>query len=251
MAPDSATVGPIQEFTCRVGAEKIFLWKNIHTTQIQAVGVPAGLNRWFGVCQPLCVQSTGFVEEFESLVVEMHKRSPQAVGQVAAALAVPVVPHERRSATYTMGLEDKDEINDPIEIFVPDFFTEESLSSALDIVYKRFLTEYGGQRFEDPAPDLAPDILATAKEWADWKDAGITVEEVDEDNNGILIFIPESGSAGIGSELEICEDRSTSQNLLETKSGTLNAVPGYLPPFFTAPELRGALEAAYDVLKQR
>ena len=159
-------------------------------------------------------------------------------------------PHERRSATYTMGPEDKDEINDLIEFFVPDFSTEESLSSALDIVYKRFLTEYGGQRFEDPAPDLAPDILATAKEWADWKDAEITVEMA-EDSNAILVFIPESGSAGIGSELEISQDRSTSQNLLETKSGTLNAVPGYLPPFFTAPELRGALEAAFDLLKQR
>ena len=133
---------------------------------------------------------------------------------------------------------------------MPDFSTEESLSSALDIVYKRFLTEYGGQRFEDPAPDLAPDILATAKEWADWKDAEITVEMA-EDSNAILVFIPESGSAGIGSELEISQDRSTSQNLLETKSGTLNAVPGYLPPFFTAPELRGALEAAFDLLKQR
>ena len=160
-----------------------------------------------------------------------------------------LVPHERRSATYFMGPEDKDEINDPIEFFVPDFSTEHELGRALDVVYKRFLTEYGGQRFEDTAPELAPDILATANEWADWKDAEITVE-IAEDNNAILVFIPESGSAGIGSELQISRDRSTSQNLLETSSGTLNAVPGYLPPFFTAPELRGALEAAFDVLKQ-
>lgn len=159
------------------------------------------------------------------------------------------IPHERRSPSYTMGPEHEDEINDPIEFFVPDFSTEESLTRALDIVYKRFLTEYGGQRFEDPAPDLAPDIHAVAKEWADWKDAGITVE-TDEENAAVLVFIPESGSAGIGSELFISQDRSTAQNLLETKSGTLNAVPGYLPPFFTASELRGALEAAFDVLKQ-
>ncbi len=159
------------------------------------------------------------------------------------------IPHERRSATYSMGPEDQDEINDPIEFFIPDFFTEEGLIHSLDIVYSRFLTEYGGQRLEDPAPELAPDIPAAAKEWADWKDAGITVE-ADEENEHVLLFIPDSGPAGIGSELAISRNRSTSQNLLETKAGTLNAIPGYLPPFFTAPELRGALEAAFDVLKQ-
>jgi len=157
------------------------------------------------------------------------------------------VPHERRSATYTMGPEDEDEINDPIEFFVPDFSTEESLCSALDLVYKRFLTEYGGQRFEDPAPELAPDIFATAKQWADWKDSGITVEKHE---GRVLVFIPDSGTAGIGSELEIHLNRFTAQNLVATNSGTLNAVPGYLPPFFTASELRGALEAAFVVLKQ-
>lgn len=161
-----------------------------------------------------------------------------------------VVPHERRSTPYEMGPENEDEMNDPIEYFVPDFSTEAELGRALDVVHKRFLTEYGGQRFDDPAPDLAPDILAIAKEWADWKDCGILVEKT-EDHSGVQVSVPVSDTVGFGFELEIGEDRSTSQNLVATASATLNAVPGYLPPFFTAPELRGALEAAFDVLKQR
>ena len=163
-----------------------------------------------------------------------------------------VVPHERRGTPYEMGPEDHDEINDPIEYFVPDFSTEEELGRALDVVHKRFLTEYGGQRFEDPAPDLAPDILATAKEWADWKNAGITVSQKDGKQPGsVLVFIPSSKVKGSGTQVEILQRRSAAQNLVARKSATLNAVPGYLPPFFTASELRGALEAAFDVLKQR
>jgi hypothetical protein len=163
-----------------------------------------------------------------------------------------VVPHERRSIPYEMGPENEDEMNDPIEYFVPDFSTEAELGRALDVVHKRFLTEYGGQRFDDPAPDLAPDILATAKEWAEWKNAGITVSQKDGKQPGsVLVFIPSSKSKGSGTQVEIHLDRSKAQNLVATNSATLNAVPGYLPPFFTAPELRGALEAAFDVLKQR
>lgn len=163
-----------------------------------------------------------------------------------------VVPHERRSIPYEMGPEDEDEINDPIEFFVPDFSTEKELSRALDIVHKRFLTEYGSQRFEDPAPELAPDVLATAKEWAEWKNAGIKVSQMDGKQAGsVLLLIPSSKIKGSGTQVEIRQNRSTAQNLVATNSGTLNAVPGYLPPFFTASELRGALEAAFDVLKQR
>jgi hypothetical protein len=158
------------------------------------------------------------------------------------------VPHERRSATYSMGPDFDDGINDAIEFFLPDFSSEEQFRLALEVVHKRFLTEYGSQRFADPAPDRAPDIFDTATKWADWKDCGISVEK-NEDNSGVLVFIPDSGVASIGSELEILHERSISQNLLETTSGTLNAVPGYLPPFFTASELRGALEAAFAVHK--
>jgi hypothetical protein len=163
-----------------------------------------------------------------------------------------VVPHERRSIPYLMGPEIEEEMNDPIEYFVPDFSTEKELGRALDVVHKRFLTEYGGQRFDDPAPDLAPDILATAKEWAEWKNAGITVSQKDGKQPGsVLVFIPSSKSKGSGTQVEIHAARSVSQNLVATNSATLNAVPGYLPPFFTASELRGALEIAFDILKLR
>ncbi len=157
-----------------------------------------------------------------------------------------VVPHDRRSIPYSMGPENEDIVNDPIEFFVPHFSDEKELGCALDIVHTRFLTEYGGQRFEDPAPDLAPDILVTTKEWADWKNAGIIVSEKDGKQLGsILVFIPNANRDGSGTQLKISLDRSAAQNLVATKSATLNAIPGYLPPFFTASELRGALEMAY------
>lgn len=158
------------------------------------------------------------------------------------------VPHERRTASYIMGPDQDNDLREPLYFFVPDFSCEESLRRALDIVHKRFLTEYGGQRFEDPARESAPDILATAQAWADWKDCGIRVSQNDGNQPAsVLVFIPSQNSKRRGIMVGIHPNRAVSQNILDPSNPGLNAVCGYLPPFFTASELRGALESAFDV----
>jgi hypothetical protein len=158
------------------------------------------------------------------------------------------VPHERRTASYIMGPDEDNDLREPLYFFVPDFSCEESLRRALDIVHKRFLTEYGGQRFEDPAPESAPDVLATAQAWADWKNCGITVSlNGGNKSGGVLVFIPSGSSKKRGIQITIHPNRTVSQNIIDPSNPGLNAVCGYLPPFFTAPELLGALDAVFDV----
>lgn len=158
------------------------------------------------------------------------------------------VPHARRTASYIMGPEQDNGLREPLYFFVPDFSCSEGLERALDTVHKRFLTEYGGQRFGDPDPASAPDVLATAQAWADWKNCGITVSQNGGNESGsVLVFIPAGNSGKRGIQIAIHPNRAVSQNIIDPSNPGLNAVCGYLPPFFTAPELLGALDGAFDV----
>ena len=91
VAGDSAVVGPIHHASRLFGAQESFVRGDADAAEIEAIGIPAGLDGRVCLGESVGVQSAGFVKEFEAVVVEMHKRTTQCPRQVPSPLPVPAI----------------------------------------------------------------------------------------------------------------------------------------------------------------
>jgi hypothetical protein len=158
------------------------------------------------------------------------------------------LPHARRTPIYFYGSDkraDEDE-----EFFVPSFNEEEELGIALTIVYRRFMTTHGMQRFDDTGESkpqfYRPDLIKTVKNWASGKSKPkFSMREIAPSAKNLRyggIELRPSGKNPSGLIIRIDNDRSHFQKTICNKTGV--AEVGYLPAFFTESELLGTLQTA-------
>ena len=83
VAGDSTVVGPIHHASSLFGAQESFVRGDADAAEIEAIGIPAGLDGRVCLGESVGVQSAGFVKEFEAVVVEMHERTSQGMGEIS------------------------------------------------------------------------------------------------------------------------------------------------------------------------
>ena len=158
------------------------------------------------------------------------------------------LPHSRRTPIYFYGPDQTDQEDE--EFFVPSFDDKKELEVALTIVYRRFMTTYGMQRFDDSEEKVPefyrPDLIKTAKLWATQKSKPkFSLREIAPSAINLRfggIEMRPNGKNPSGLLIRIDNDRSHFQKPICNKKGHTEL--GYLPAFFTENELIGTLETA-------
>jgi hypothetical protein len=158
------------------------------------------------------------------------------------------IPHARRTAFYFYGPNGDDLVEE--DFHFPSFEDEAGLRIALNIVYRRFMTEHGMQRFDDSAEKIPefyrPNLVEKAEVWVLQKDSPkYSLRELAPSTGGLReggIELHPTGKNPSGLFIRINNDRSQPQHYIYDKQGKF--LNGHIPAFFTESELRGALEYA-------
>jgi len=158
------------------------------------------------------------------------------------------IPHGRRTPFYFYGPQAEDSTREGDDFFFPSFEDEASLIKSLDIVYKRFMTDYGMMRFpidRDPA-SIRKELLDLVTEWIflrvkrDFCARELTPAG-DNLRHGGIEMRP-TGRDSSGTVFRISSDNSLPQIYLHGKFGAPHHA--VLPAFYTDEEFYGALEYA-------
>ncbi len=91
MVHNGPLVRPGQQRARGGGAQAMRSGRDTHTAEIEPVRIPARLQRGVRIRVTVRVQPAGLVEQGELRVVEMHERTAERAGEVAAALTVAMV----------------------------------------------------------------------------------------------------------------------------------------------------------------
>ena len=159
-----------------------------------------------------------------------------------------LIPHARRTPLYFYGPNEDQLVEE--DYHLPSFEDEVDLRIALSIVYRRFMTEHGMQRFDDfkeTVPKIyRPNLVDKANEWVFQKiSPKYSLREFDNSLAGSCergVELHPVGKNPSGLFIRITADRTKPQKCVHDKSG--KSVLCNLPAFFTESELLGAIEYA-------
>jgi hypothetical protein len=159
-----------------------------------------------------------------------------------------LIPHARRTPFYFYGPNEDELVEE--DYHFPSFEDEADLRIALNIVYRRFMTEHGMQRFNDfkeTVPEIyRPNLLDKAGMWVLQKvRPKYTIRELVSSTPGFReggIELHPIGKNPSGLFIRINADRSNPQKCVYDRCG--KDLHGHLPAFFTESELIGAIEYA-------
>lgn len=157
------------------------------------------------------------------------------------------LPHPRRTPNYFYRPDITASFDE--EFFVPTFNNKKELVIALTVVYRRFMTAYGMQRFDDSQEKVPefyrPDLIETAKLWvAEKSKPKFSLREIPSAPQNFRyggIELRPIGKNPSGLVIRIDNDRSYFQKPIFSKAD--NTESGYLPAFFTESELLGTLRS--------
>ncbi len=158
------------------------------------------------------------------------------------------IPHGRRTPFYFYGPQAEDGIRQGDDFFFPSFEDKATLIRSLNIVYKRFMTDYGMMRFPidgDPTV-IRKELLDLATEWIslrikrDFRARELAPAEEGMRQGGLEVRL--AGRNSSATVMRISCDNSLPQNYLHGNSGLGHHA--VLPAFFTEEEFLGALEYA-------
>ena len=159
-----------------------------------------------------------------------------------------LIPHARRTSFYFYGPNEDELVEE--DFHLPSFEDEAELRIALNIVYRRFMTEHGMQRFDDSKETTSeffrPNLSEKANAWALQKASSkYLIRELAPSKEGLreggIELIP-VGKNPCGLFIRINSDRSQPQPYIYDNQG--KSLNGHIPAFFTESELLGTLEYA-------
>lgn len=159
-----------------------------------------------------------------------------------------LIPHARRTPCYFYGPNEDELVEE--DYHFPSFEDEADLRIALSIVYRRFMTEHGMQRFDDfkeTVPEIyRPNLLDKAGMWVLQKvRPKYSLRELAPSTMGLReggIELHPVGKNPSGVFIRISNERSQPQHYIYNNQG--KSLNGHIPAFFTESELFGTLEYA-------
>lgn len=158
------------------------------------------------------------------------------------------IPHTRRNPLYFYGPEEEEES----DYMVPSFENERELKCALDIVYRRFMTDHGMMRFDDDPWAKhglkAPDIGGIIRSWSRKNRVVVSVEETVLPTGGTE-FLIRSVWSDIDEFFKIHTRHNIRQSVWHDASGCRMRCQIF-PPFITEPELAAVLETIFNLFNQ-
>ncbi len=151
------------------------------------------------------------------------------------------IPHARRNPLYFYGPDEEDES----DYMLPSFKNERELRCALDIVYRRFMTDHGMMRFDDDPWAVhglkAPKIAGIIRRWAKKNRDLARVQESVLEPTGATEFLIQPVCDEVDQYFKIHTQHNIRQSVWHDSDGCQIARQTF-PPFITGPELDDLLE---------